>query len=61
MITAVKNKVQATLELNLNPLLFSSWEISKQLTNNIKSKKHKRACGDAAKPEANKKYSSGPT
>ena len=47
MITVVKNKVQATLELNLNPLLFSSWEISKQLTNNIKSKKHKRACGDA--------------
>lgn len=60
MVTMVRNKVQAKFELNLNPLLFSSWEIFKQLTNNIKSKKHKRACGDAAKPEANKKYSSGP-
>ena len=60
MVTVVRNKVQAKFELNLNPLLFSSWEIFKQLTNNIKSKKHKRACGDAAKPEANKKYSSGP-
>jgi len=60
MITVVKNKVQAKLELNLNPLLFSSWEISKQLKNNMKSKKHKRTCGDTAKPEAKKKYSSGP-
>ena len=31
MVTAVKNKVWAKLELNLNPLLFSSWDISKQL------------------------------
>ena len=31
MVTAVKNKVWAKLELKLNPLLFSSWDISKQL------------------------------
>ena len=60
MITVVKNKVQATLELNWNPLLFSSWETFKQLKNNMKRKNHKRACRNAAKPEANKKYSSGP-
>lgn len=55
-----KSEVQAKLELNLNPLRFRSWEISKQLKSNMKSKKHKRACGDTAKPEANKKYSIGP-
>lgn len=60
MVTMVKNKFQAKLELNLKPLLFSSWEISKQLKDNVKSKKQKRACGDTAKPEANRKYSSGP-
>lgn len=45
MVTVVKNKFQAKLELNLNPLLFSSWEISKQLKNNAESKKQKRAAG----------------
>ena len=51
----VKNNVQAKLELNWNPLMFSSREIFKQLKNNMKSKNHKRVCGDTAKAEAPKK------
>lgn len=50
----LKNKVQAKLELNWNPLLFSPWEIFKQLKNNMQSKNHKRVCGDTAKAEAKK-------
>lgn len=53
----VKNNVQAKLELNWNPLMFSSREIFKQLKNNMKSKNHKRVCGDTAKLKPQKNTS----